>query len=53
MFYEISLSPQVKQWVSVTYKHDILKLPHNVPYDLRLRILRNYEVSEKCLKFIE
>ena len=38
MFYQIFLSPQVKQCAIITYKHGIYKLPN----DLRLRILENY-----------
>ena len=33
MFYQIFLSPQVKRWAIITYKHDIYELPN----DLRLR----------------
>ena len=32
------------------YKHGIYELPHELPNDLRLRILGN---QEKCLNFIE
>ena len=39
MFYQIFLSPQVKRWAIVTYKHGIHELPHELPNDLRLRIL--------------
>ena len=39
MFYQIFLSPQVKQWVIITYKHDIYEFPHELPNDLRFRIL--------------
>ena len=35
------LSPQVKRWVIITYKHGIYELPHELPNDLRLRILGN------------
>ena len=41
MFYQIFLSPQVKQWVIITYKHGIFELPHDLPHDLRLKILGN------------
>ena len=27
-------------------------MPHELPNDLRLRILEKYEISEKCLNFI-
>ena len=35
MFYQIFLSPQVKRWAIITYKHGIYELPN----DLRPRIL--------------
>ena len=41
MFYQISLSPQMKQCGIITYKHDIYELPHELPNDLGLRILGN------------
>ena len=41
MLYQIFLSPQVKQWVVITYKHGIYELPHELPNVLRLRILGN------------
>ena len=49
MFYQFSLSPQV----IITYKYDIYELPHELPNDLRLRILENLEILGKCLNFIE
>ena len=53
MFYQISLSPQVKQCVIIAYKHGIYELPHELPSDLRLRILGNQEISGKCLNLIK
>ena len=43
MFYQIVLSPQVKQYAIITYKHGINKyeLPHKLLKDLRLRIFGN------------
>ena len=41
MFYQIFLSPQVKQRAIITYKHGMYQLPHELPNNLRLRILRN------------
>ena len=35
MFYQIFLSPQVKRWAIIPYKHDIYELPHEFPNDLR------------------
>ena len=53
MFYQIFLSPQVKRWAIITDKHDIYELPHELPNDLRLRILENLEKLGKCLNFLE
>ena len=36
MFYQIFLSPQVKRWRIITYKHGIYELLHELPKDLRL-----------------
>ena len=41
MFYQILLSPQVKRWAIITYEHGIYELPHELPNDLKLRILGN------------
>ena len=41
MFYQIFLSPQMKRWAIITYKHGIYELPHELPNHLRLRILGN------------
>ena len=35
------------------YKHDMYELLHELPNDLRLRILGNEEISGKCLNLIE
>ena len=35
MFYEILLSPQVKQCAINTYKHVIYEFPHGLPNELR------------------
>ena len=53
MFYQIFLSPQVKRYAIITYKHSINELPHELPNELRLRILGNDEILGKCLNFIE
>ena len=42
MFYQIFLSPNVKRYVFITSKHGIYQLPHELPNDLRLRILGTY-----------
>ena len=41
MFYQIFLSPQVKPYAIITYKHGIYEFPYESPNDLRLRILEN------------
>ena len=49
MFYQIFFSPQEKQCLLlittllaiITYKHGIYELPHELPNDLKLRILGN------------
>ena len=47
------LSPQEKRCAIITYKNDIYKLPHEFPNDLKLRILGNWRISQKCLRLIE
>ena len=39
VFYQIFLSPQVKQCAIITYKHGIYELPQDLPNDIRPRIL--------------
>ena len=41
MFYQIFLSPQVKQSAIISNKHGTYELPHKMSNDLRLRILGN------------
>ena len=41
MFYQIFLSPEVKRWVIITYKHGIYEMPHKLLNHLRLKILGN------------
>ena len=53
MFYQIFLLPQVKRCAIITYKHGIYELPHELPNNLRLRILGNLEILGKHLNFIE
>ena len=45
MFYQIFLSPQVKQSAIISNKHGVYELLHELPNDLRLRILGNKEKS--------
>ena len=53
MFYQIFLSPQVKRWVIITFKHGVYESPQELPNDWRLKILGNWEKLGKCLNFIE
>ena len=53
MFYQIFLSPQVKRWMIITYRHGIYELPHELKNNLKLRILGNQEISAKYLNLIE
>ena len=41
MFYQIFLSPQMKESVIISNKHGTCELPDELPNDLRLRILGN------------
>ena len=50
MFCQIFVKSQVKRWAVITYKLGIHKLPPELPNDLRVTILRNQEMSEKCKK---
>ena len=50
MFYQIFLSPQVKRWAIITYKHGIYELPHELPNDLRLKDLRKLGNIRKVSK---
>ena len=42
IFYQIFLSPQVKRWTIITYKHGIYELSHELLNDLRLRKVQSY-----------
>ena len=41
MFYQISFSPKVKRSEIISNKHGIYEMSHELPKDLRLRILGN------------
>ena len=41
MFYQISLSSQVKRCAIIPYKHGIYELPYELPNNLRPNILGN------------
>ena len=53
MFYQILFSAQVEHSAIITYKNVINELPHELLNNLRLRILRNFEMSTNCLSLIE
>ena len=53
MFYQIFLSPQVKQSAIVSNKQGVYELPHELPNDLRLRLIRNKKKSGKSRKSLE
>ena len=49
MFYQVFLSPQVKRWAIITYKHGVYELPHELPNDLRLTKMRGAQLlMMKC-----
>ena len=39
IFYQVSLSPQVKRNMNIKNRHGTYELPHELPDDLSLRIL--------------
>ena len=51
MFEQVFLSAQVKRSVIISNKHGAYELPHELPIDLRLRILENQEISGKFQNF--
>ena len=53
IFYQILLSPKMKRCTIITYRHGIYELPHELPKDLKLRILGNWEILAKCLHCIK
>ena len=53
MLYQIFFSPHVKRSGIISTKHGIYEVPHELPNDLRLRILGNQETLGKCLNPIE
>ena len=48
MFYQILLSPQVKQCAIITYKHDILQMPHKLPNHPKLSKFDHQGILENC-----
>ena len=53
MFYQMFLSLQVKRIVIISNEHGIYELPHELPNDLRLRIVGNYKILKRSQIFIE
>ena len=53
MLYQMFFSPEVKRCAIITYKYGIYELPHELPNDLRLRILGNQKKSKKSENFME
>ena len=47
MVEQIFLSPQVKRSLIISSTYGIYELSYELPNDLRLRILGNYEISGK------
>ena len=52
MFYQIFLSPKVKRWAIITYKHGIYELLHDLLNNVRLRILVNIRKLSKIYRMI-
>ena len=52
MFHQIFVSPQVKQIVIISNKRGIYELPHELPNDLKLRILGNIKKITKRHRII-
>ena len=50
MFYQIFLSPQVKQCAIITYKHGIWNLPHELLNDLTIHSGKNLCTAEFSTK---
>ena len=53
ILYQIVFSPRVKRSMSISNKHCVYDLPHELPNDLRLSILGNLERLETYSDFIE
>ena len=52
MFYQIFLSPKVKRWTIITYKHGTYESPHELPNDLRLTKLGNIREVSRLQRMI-
>ena len=53
MFYQIFLSPQVKRSAIISNKQGLYELSHELPNDLRLRILGMKEKSGKSQNLVQ
>ena len=53
ILYQIFFSRRVKRNVIISKKYRINEVPHELPNDLRPRILGNYNRLEKSQNFIE
>ena len=53
MFYQMFLSPQVKRSAIISNKQGVYELPHELPRDLKLRILRNKEKSRESPNLLQ
>ena len=51
--FSIIFSPQVKRSKIINNKYGIYELPHQLPNDLKLRILGNQEISSKSQNVLE
>ena len=52
-FYQVFLSPQMKRSAIISNKQGAYELPHELPSDLRLRILGDKEKSGKSPNLLE
>ena len=53
MFYQIFISPQVKQSAIISNKQGVYELPNELPNDWRLRILGKKEKSGESPNLLE
>ena len=53
IIYLRSESPQVKQYLLSSITKLVHEFPHKLPKDLRLRIVGNYIILEKCQMWVE
>ena len=53
MFYQIFLSPQVKRSAITSNKQGVYELSHELPNDVRLRILGKKEKSGKSQNLVQ